>query len=263
MTFKPGESGNPAGRAVGSRNKKTLAAEEALFDHAQELVEDVVRRAKAGEPAAMRLCMERILPAGRGRPLPIELPPVRNSNDAYAAAAVVMEALKEGAISAREAVDLLRVVEGLARLTGTVDFIRRIARKEVARAAATLGVEHFFPGRPGRPEDEDGGRSWERGEPAADKTETADEGWTDDAAERIGAHLTGRTANGGNGSGHADDGIAHQDIPPDQRVSLQILADSTENGGRRPQGTVELCPSRHTSVIARSPTGDEAIQGSE
>jgi hypothetical protein len=56
---------------------------------------------------------------------------VRNSSDAYAAAAVVMAALKKGTISAREAVDLLRVVEGLARLSGTVNFMRR---REVARA---------------------------------------------------------------------------------------------------------------------------------
>ena len=27
MTFKPGQSGNPGGRAVGSRNRKTLAVE--------------------------------------------------------------------------------------------------------------------------------------------------------------------------------------------------------------------------------------------
>jgi len=75
MTFKPGQSGNPAGRATGSRNKQTLAAEALLFEHAQALVEDLVKRAKNGEPAAMRLAMERILPTGRGRPLPIELPP--------------------------------------------------------------------------------------------------------------------------------------------------------------------------------------------
>src|SRR5438270_487582 len=52
MTFLPGQSGNPAGRAAGSRNKKTLAAEAALFDHAQELVDDLVDRARRGEPAA-------------------------------------------------------------------------------------------------------------------------------------------------------------------------------------------------------------------
>src|SRR5215471_19296713 len=148
MTFQPGQSGNPAGRAVGSRNKKTLAVEAALFDRAQELVDDLVERAKNGEPAAMRLAMERILPVGRGRPLPIELPSIRSTEDALAAADVIMDALKEGAISAREAVDLLRVVEGLTRLTGAIDFIKKVARREVARAAQTLGIDHFFAGPP-------------------------------------------------------------------------------------------------------------------
>jgi len=148
MTFHPGQSGNPASRAVGSRNKKTLAAEAALFDHAKELVDDMVARARRGEPAAMRLCMERILPAGRGRPLPIELPSIRSTEDALAAADVIMDALKQGAISAREAVDLLRVVEGLTRLTGAIAFIKKVARREVAKAAQTLGFDHFFAGPP-------------------------------------------------------------------------------------------------------------------
>jgi hypothetical protein len=148
MSFQPGQSGNPAGRAVGSSNRKTLAAEAALFDRARELVDELVDRAKRGEPAAMRLCMERILPVGRGRPLPIELPSIRSNEDALAAADVIMDALKEGAVSAREAVDLLRVVEGLTRLTGAIDFIKKVSRREVARAAQTLGVEHFFAGPP-------------------------------------------------------------------------------------------------------------------
>jgi hypothetical protein len=148
MNSQPEQSGNPAGPAPGSRNKKTLAVEAALFDHAQELVTDLVRRAKNGEPAAMRLAMERILPVGRGRPLPIELPSIRSTEDALAAADVIMDALKEGAVSAREAVDLLRVVEGLTRLTGATAFIKKMARREVAKAAQTLGNDHFFAGPP-------------------------------------------------------------------------------------------------------------------
>jgi len=148
MTFQPGQSGNPAGRAVGSRNKQTLAVEARLFEHAQELVDDLVRRAKAGEPAAMRLAMDRILPTGRGRPLPIELPPVRSTEDAQVAAGVIMHALREGALSAREAVDLINVVGALTRLTGTIECIKKVVRREVARSAQTLGFEHFFAGRP-------------------------------------------------------------------------------------------------------------------
>jgi Family of unknown function (DUF5681) len=67
MTFQPGQSGNPASRAAGSRNRKTLALEAAFFARAEAFVAEVLRRAMAGEPAAMRLCMERVLPVGRGR----------------------------------------------------------------------------------------------------------------------------------------------------------------------------------------------------
>ena len=146
MTFALGQNGNPAGRAVGSRNKQVLAAEAALFKHAQELVENLVTRANRGEPVAMRLAMDRILPTGRGRPLPIELPPVRSAEDAQAATGTIMDALKQGALSAREAADLLNVVTALVRLTGTIELMKKTARREVAKAAQTLGIDHFDPG---------------------------------------------------------------------------------------------------------------------
>src|ERR1043166_4628043 len=47
----------PAARSAAA-TRKTLAAEAALFDHAQELVENLVDRAKRGEPTAIRLVME-------------------------------------------------------------------------------------------------------------------------------------------------------------------------------------------------------------
>jgi len=173
MTFQPGQSGNPAGRAVGSRNKKTLAAEAQLFDHAKELVDELVERARRGEPAAMRLVMERILPTGRGRPLPIELPPVRSATDAQAAADVIMGALKEGALAAREAVDLINVVAALTRLTGALEFIKKVARMEVAKAAQTLGMDHFFAGPPAANDYARRMREMNEDEPAAEDADAA------------------------------------------------------------------------------------------
>jgi hypothetical protein len=67
MTFLPGQSGNPVGRDPGSRNKRTIAAEEKLLARADELVDDLVKRALRGEPAAMRLCAERCCPCAAGR----------------------------------------------------------------------------------------------------------------------------------------------------------------------------------------------------
>ena len=222
MTFNPGQSGNPAGRAVGSRNKKTLAAEARLFEHAQELVEDLVKRAKNGEPAAMRLAMERILPTGRGRPLPIELPPVRSTEDAEVAAGVIMDALKQGALSAREAVDLINVVGALTRLTGTIEYIKKVVRREVARSAATLGFEHFFAGRPA---DNNYARQVEEmnayeAEVAALETEEDElprnpNAWPPSEDEHYRSHRADVEAR-----------AAGRDAPPEGEESLQNLADS-------------------------------------
>ncbi|MBV8752682.1 MAG: hypothetical protein JO328_07470 [Hyphomicrobiales bacterium] len=183
--------------ALAARNAPTLAAEALLFEHAQELVNDLVTRAKRGEPAAMRIAMERILPVGRGRPLPVELPPVRSAEDAQVAAGVIMDALKEGALSAREAVDLINVVGALTWLTGALEYIKKVARTEVAKSAHTLGLDHFLASRPYLPD-------FERRESEIDAEEEGqDEDWSD-----------------------------MPEGAPDGDESLQIVADSDDEGQR-------------------------------
>src|ERR1700720_2344193 len=124
MRFEPGQSGNPAGRPPGSRNKKTLEIEELLAQRAEATVREILDRADRGDPAAMRLCMERMAPTGSNRPVAIELPPVETPDDVAAATRVVMKALAAGAISARETINLLTVVERLARLAERVQQMR-------------------------------------------------------------------------------------------------------------------------------------------
>jgi len=124
MRFQPGQSGNPAGRPPGARNKKTLEMEEMLAQRAEATVTKILDRADAGEPAAMRLCMDRMAPTGANRPIPIELPPVDTPDDVAAAVRVVMNGMAAGAISAREAICLLAVVERLARIAERVQQMR-------------------------------------------------------------------------------------------------------------------------------------------
>jgi hypothetical protein len=120
MKFQPGQSGNPAGRPLGARNKKTLVFEAAYEDKAEEAVRDIMERAKGGQPAAMRLCMERAVPAGRHRRLAFALPPVKSPEGAEAAIEAVMEGLAEGVLTLAEVADLLRIVERLLALANTI-----------------------------------------------------------------------------------------------------------------------------------------------
>jgi hypothetical protein len=161
MRFAPGQSGNPAGRPPGSRNKTTLQVEEMLAERAEAAVTKILDRAETGDPAAMRLCMERVLPTGTNRPLALELPPVTTPDDVIAATGVVMNALAQGAISPRETVCLLTVVERLARIAERVQQMKErhaawrdapspaseadvglaVLAKEAARAALEAALE--------------------------------------------------------------------------------------------------------------------------
>jgi len=96
MTFLPGQSGNPAGRPGGARNKKTIALEALLDGESEALMEKIIAFAKMGDDIAMRLCVERMMPPRRERPVPLRLPRIESEADARRASAAVIEALGEG-----------------------------------------------------------------------------------------------------------------------------------------------------------------------
>ena len=66
MPFQKGESGNPAGRPRGARNRATLLMESLLADDAEAIGRKAIEMAKQGDMAAIRLCMDR-LAAAEGR----------------------------------------------------------------------------------------------------------------------------------------------------------------------------------------------------
>jgi hypothetical protein len=137
MKFQPGQSGNPAGRPPGSRNKKTLALEEAFDEHAEEILKEVVGRAKEGEKSAMRLCMERMLAPKRERPVAIDLPVIETPADARKALAVVAAELAEGSLTITEATRLVGLIERMLRLVGQIEKMEQADCEE--EAAQALG----------------------------------------------------------------------------------------------------------------------------
>jgi hypothetical protein len=61
MTFQQGQSGNPSGRPKGIMDKRA-ELRELLVPHSKDLIAKLVELAKSGEPTALRLCIERLLP---------------------------------------------------------------------------------------------------------------------------------------------------------------------------------------------------------
>src|SRR5262245_12919809 len=104
--FPKGRSGNPAGRRLGSRNKATRAARMLLAGEAEALTRKAVELALTGDPTALRLCLERILP--RDRAVEFALPPIRSAADVAGAMGAVTAALASGIITPGEAEAIAR-----------------------------------------------------------------------------------------------------------------------------------------------------------
>lgn len=79
--FKPGQSGNPAGKPPGTRHRATKAAELLLDGEAEDLTRKAIELAKAGDTVALRLCLDRIIPARRDKPIVFSLPPIDTTAD--------------------------------------------------------------------------------------------------------------------------------------------------------------------------------------
>jgi len=59
--FQKGISGNPKGKKVGTLNKKTMF-EQYFHEHAEALINKTIELGLAGDPVALRLCIERLIP---------------------------------------------------------------------------------------------------------------------------------------------------------------------------------------------------------
>jgi hypothetical protein len=128
--FEKGESGNPRGRQPGSRNKATEIAELLLDGEAAAVTRKAVELALAGDATGLRLCLERIIPPRRGRPVQLEIPPVRGAADLGATMAAITTAATGGSITPGEAAELARVVEIFVSAVETSDFERRLQQLE-------------------------------------------------------------------------------------------------------------------------------------
>jgi hypothetical protein len=133
--FVEGCSGNPGGRPPGARNQATETAERLLDGEADALTRMAIELALDGNPTALRLCPERIIPPRRQRPVQLGLAPVRGAADLGGTMAAITNAAGQGVITPGEAAELARVVEIFARAVETSDFERRLRELEKRRDA--------------------------------------------------------------------------------------------------------------------------------
>jgi hypothetical protein len=85
---------------------------EALLEgEAEKLSRKAVELAMEGDSTAMRLCMERLMPPMKGRPVVFPLPKIEKVEDLPAAMTAVTEAMANGIVTPEEAAVVASVIE--------------------------------------------------------------------------------------------------------------------------------------------------------
>jgi hypothetical protein len=128
--FKKGQSGNPAGPAKGTRHKITMLAEKLLEDDRDDIVRAVIVAAKGGDSTAMRLCVERLVPLRKGRPVVFDLPPVKTAADIAGAVGELARAMASGELTTDEASAAASVIEMHRRAIETTEIELRLQKLE-------------------------------------------------------------------------------------------------------------------------------------
>jgi len=136
MTFQPGQSGNPAGRPVGSKNKIT-ELQKLLVPYAEALVAKAVEMALAGDAAALRLCVDRIIPAAKSRDATVSLPTLTGSLADSGRA--VLEALAAEELSPDQAGAVMQAIATQARIVEVDDIEKRVTALEQTTAGKANG----------------------------------------------------------------------------------------------------------------------------
>lgn len=123
--FRKGQSGNPAGKPKGAKDKRT-ELRSLLEPHRAALIKVVVEKALGGDSTALRICLDRLIAPIRGNPVSIG----NLSGTLSERGDQVMKAIASGNISAEEAASLMSVIQMQARIIEADEFDKRLAAVE-------------------------------------------------------------------------------------------------------------------------------------
>ena len=116
-------------------NRSTRAAQLLLDGEATALSRKAVELALAGDPTALRLCLDRTVAPRRDRSVELPLPPINSAADILGPIKVVADAVGRGGITPAGGFALSQMIESFLRAIDTSDFDHRLRQLEEAQAA--------------------------------------------------------------------------------------------------------------------------------
>jgi hypothetical protein len=137
--FPPGRSGNPAGKAPGTRNALVAALDRIGAEAAENVLRAAVKAAigdekTGGDLRAAELILSRVWPVRKGRPLALALPAMQTAADLPAALGAVVAAVAAGDLTTDEGAAVASILEAHRRSIETADLESRVAALEASHA---------------------------------------------------------------------------------------------------------------------------------
>ena len=124
------------GRPKGSRNKATIAIESLLEGQAEALTQTAIAKALEGDSIALRLCMDRIAPSMKDKPVVFTLPKMQDAMDASQAAGSVLSAISDGSLTLIEGTRVMALIDSYRRILELTDIEQRLHALETVNAQA-------------------------------------------------------------------------------------------------------------------------------
>ena len=124
--WKKGQSGNPSGRPVGSRNKASIAVENLFLDEQERLSRKCIKLAMRGNMQALKLCIERICPVRRDSPINVNLPRVKTVEDSVKLTTSLIDKVTSGELTPSQGELLSRLIEKHVKVMQLTDLEARL-----------------------------------------------------------------------------------------------------------------------------------------
>ena len=132
--------------SAGLRASETINLKAENIDSKRMLIKVIgktrkaIEKAKDGDMTAIRLCLDRMVPPVKDKPVSFDLPVIDSAQDAARAVGAVLRAVADGDLTPIEAAEVSKIVSTYVAALEASELEQRIAKLEATRNATDKGA---------------------------------------------------------------------------------------------------------------------------